>query len=203
MIPPDRLTAQLAFLAEIDKLKAIIRQTPLIDGSRRETDAEHSWHVAMMALMLAEHADEPVDAARVVKMLLVHDVVEIDAGDTFIYDDAGNADKAEREQRAADRLFGLLPADQGAELRALWDEFEARETADSRFAAAIDRFAPILNNHLSGGLSWQANGVQPDKVFIFNEPRIGGASKALWERTRAMVEESVGRGDFVVKGARV
>jgi len=196
----QRLEAQLAFLVEIDKMKSIIRHTPLMDRSRRETDAEHSWHIAVMALLLAEHADEPVDAVRVVKMLLIHDLVEIDAGDTFIYDIQGNADKAEREQKAADRIFGLLPADQGAELRALWEEFEARETADARFASAVDRFAPILSNHVSGGLSWQANKVQPEKVYSFNESRIGGASRRLWTRLKTMIKISEERGDFKDRG---
>jgi len=191
-----RLEKQLAFIAELDKMKGIIRHTPLMDASRRETDAEHSWHIAVMALLLAEHADEPVDAVKVMKMLLIHDVVEIDAGDTFIYDAVGNADKAEREQRAADRLFGLLPDDQAAEMRALWDEFEDRQTADARFAASIDRFQPILNNHLAGGGSWQANKVQPETVLSFNESRIGGASKRLWTRIKEMIHLSIARGDF-------
>lgn len=196
LTPEDRLERQLGFIAELDKMKGIIRHTPLMDASRRETDAEHSWHIAVMALLLAEHADEPVDAVKVMKMLLIHDVVEIDAGDTFIYDDKGNADKYEREQKAADRLFGLLPSDQEAELRALWEEFEARETPEARFAASIDRFQPILNNHLSGGGSWKANGVQPEKVLGFNESRIGGASKRLWARIREMIHLSMARGDF-------
>ncbi|OIR08068.1 5'-deoxynucleotidase YfbR [mine drainage metagenome] len=191
-----RLAAQLAFIAELDRMKSIIRHTPLMDASRRETDAEHSWHVAVMALLLAEHADEPVDALRVAKMLLIHDVVEIDAGDTFIYDDKGNADKAEREGRAADRLFGLLPPDQGAAFRALWDEFEARDSADARFAHAIDRFQPIMNNHLAGGGSWQANKVRPETVLRHSESRVAPISRRLWGRLRAMIETSMGRGDF-------
>lgn len=199
MTPEQRLDRQLAFIAEMDKMKGIVRQTPLVDRSRRETDAEHSWHIAVMALLLAEHADRPVDAAKVMRMLLIHDVVEIDAGDTFIYDAAGNADKREREQKAADRLFGLLPDDQNAALRALWEEFEAGETAEARFAASIDRFQPIMNNHLSGGGSWQANKVRPETVLSFNESRIGGASRRLWARIKAMIALSVGRGDFPPK----
>lgn len=199
MSSEERLDRQLAFIAELDKMKSIIRHTPLMDASRRETDAEHSWHIAVMALLLAEHADQPVDAVKVMKMLLIHDVVEIDAGDTFIYDVGGNADKAEREQKAADRLFGLLPDDQNAELRALWEEFEARETPEARFASSIDRFQPIMNNHLARGGSWQANKVQPETVLSFNESRIGGASKRLWTRIKEMVAISVGRGDFPSK----
>ena len=196
MIPEDRLEAQLAFLAEIDKMKSIIRQTPLIDRSRRETDAEHCWHVALMAALLAEHAEQPVDVGRVVKMLLIHDLVEIDAGDTFLYDAAANADKDAREQRAADRIFGLLPPDQAAEYRALWDEFEARQTADARYAAAIDRVQPIMNNHLSQGMCWQANKVQPERVFGMNERQVSNGSKRLWARLKAMIQRSVERGDF-------
>jgi len=191
-----RLDQQLTFIAEMDKMKAIIRHTPLVDGSRRETDAEHSWHIAVMALLLAEHADEPVDVVKVMKMLLIHDVVEIDAGDTFIYDAKGNEDKAERENQAADRLFGLLPDDQNAELRALWEEFEEHKSPEARFASSIDRFQPIMNNHLSGGGSWKANKVQPETVLTFNESRIGGASKRLWARMKQMIEISIGRGDF-------
>jgi putative hydrolase of HD superfamily len=196
MSDPQRLAAQIAFIAELDKLKTVLRQTPLIDGSRRETDAEHSWHAAMMALLLAEHADEAINPLRAAKMLLIHDVVEIDAGDTFIYDTVAQADQGAREQKAADRLFGMLPADQEAELRALWDEFEAKDTADARYAGAIDRFAPMLNNHLSGGLGWKANKVRPEQVFALNAPRIGAASASLWDYAKRMVEASVARGDF-------
>jgi len=147
-----RLARQLAFLVELDKLKTVLRRTSLIDRSRAENTAEHSWHIAVAAALLEEHAvGHGVDLLRVVKMLLNHDVVEIDAGDTFCYDAEANRDKLEREERAAERLFGLLPADQGAELRALWEEFEARETAEARYAAALDRIQPVLQNlHTEG-----------------------------------------------------
>lgn len=190
----DRLSQQLAFIAEIDKLKHILRQTWLLDSSRQENDAEHSWHIAVMALLLAEHADQPVDIARVVKMLLIHDVVEIDAGDTFIYDEAGHQDKEEREQRAADRLFGLLPPDQAAELRGLWDEFEARETPEARYAAAIDRLQPLMHNCLTEGKAWRAHGVTADKVLAMNGARIGAASAALWQAAEAMIRDAVEKG---------
>ena len=127
------------------------RRTTIVGGGRRENSAEHSWHLALFALVLAEHADEPVDVARVVTMLLLHDLVEVDAGDTFIYDEDGLASKAEREAAAADRLFGLLPDDQGTGLRALWEEFEARQTPDARFAAALDRLQPVLLNDANDG----------------------------------------------------
>lgn len=193
MSTADRLARQLAFIAELDKLKAVLRQTWLLDGSRQETDAEHSWHIAMMALVLAEHADEPVDAGHVVRMLLVHDIVEIDAGDTFIYDDAGHADKEAREQAAAARLFGMLPGEQGAELRALWDEFEARRTPEARFAAAVDRLQPLLHNYLTEGKAWRQHGVTADRVRTVNA-RIGEGSAALWEQARRLIDDAVAKG---------
>lgn len=197
---PDRLTRQLAFLAEIDRLKHILRQTWLLDSSRRENDAEHSWHIAVMALLLAEHAEAPVDLAKVIKMLLIHDVVEIDAGDTFIYDDAGHADKEEREQSAAKRIFGLLPPDQAAELRALWDEFEARETPDARYAAAIDRLQPLMHNYLTEGKAWRAHGVTADRVLAVNGERISAASQSLWRAAEQMITESVENGHLLPPG---
>ena len=142
----DRLQQQIAFLLEVDKLKQIFRQTYLLDETRKENDAEHSWHFAMFALILAEYAPEPVDILKVIKMALVHDLVEIDAGDTFLYDEAGNADKAEREAKAADRIFALLPEEQGGELRTLWEEFEEKKTPEAKFAGAMDRFQPFLHN---------------------------------------------------------
>jgi putative hydrolases of HD superfamily len=162
-----RLDEQIAFLLEIDRLKGVLRQTPIADGSRRENTAEHSWHLAMFAMVLAEHADEPVDVVRVMKMLLVHDLVEIDAGDTFVYAAADAAVAAEQdaaEQRAADRIFALLPHDQAKELRALWDEFESKSTADSRFAKSIDRLQPMLLNRVSGGGSWTAHAITADRT---------------------------------------
>lgn len=190
----DRLTAQIHFILEIDKMKTILRQNvPITQPHRQENDAEHSWHLAMMAVLLAEHADRPVDAARVVKMLLIHDLVEIDAGDTFIYDDAAHHDKEEREQRAADRIFGLLPADQRDELRALWDEFEARESDDARFAAALDRLQPVLLNHATKGGRWRQNGVTATKVL--NRTKIvADGSQALWELLQDRVTDAVEQG---------
>jgi len=138
------LKQQIEFVLELDRLKTILRQTEISDCSRRENTAEHSWHAALMALVLAEHSNEPVNAAHAAKMLLIHDVVEIDAGDTFLYDESGNEKKAELETQAADRIFGLLPEDQGKELRALWDEFEAAESAEAKYAKSIDRLAPCL-----------------------------------------------------------
>lgn len=163
-IGSGRLERQLRFLTEIDKAKLILRRTLLTDGSRRENDAEHSWHLAVMAAVLQEHAREPFSMERVLKMTLIHDLVEIYAGDTFAFDTAANAGKEDRETAAADRLFALLPPDQGQELRALWEEFDAMETADARYAAALDRLQPFLHNlctqgaHLGAGKSHAAAG---------------------------------------------
>ena len=163
----SRLEEQVAFLVEIDQLKSILRQTPIADGSRRENTAEHSWHLAMFAIVLAEHAPEPVDIARVITMLLIHDLVEIDAGDTFVYaatsPDVAAAQEA-AELVAAERIFSILPIDQGARLRALWDEFEAKETAESRFAKTIDRLQPMMLNQVSGGGSWRVHNITADKT---------------------------------------
>lgn len=190
---PERLARQLAFCLELDRAKAVERHNTLADGSRREGDAEHMWHVAVMAAVLAEHADEPVDAARVVLMLLLHDVVEIDAGDTLLYDEAGRAAAAAREAAGAARIFGLLPGDQGLALRRLWEEFEAGETADARFARAIDRLAPMLLNAAAGGSVWRAHGVTAAQV-AGNEARVAAASGALAAVARAVVDAAVADG---------
>ncbi|MBS1227388.1 MAG: 5-nucleotidase [Proteobacteria bacterium] len=159
-----RLEQQIAFIVEIDRLKTVLRQNYLADGSRRENTAEHSWHVSLMAMILSEHAAAPVDSARVLELLLVHDLVEIDAGDTFAYDSIGEQTKAAREQAAAERIFGLLPAAQAERLRAAWDEYEASETPEARFALSLDRLMPMIHNSLTEGRAWQANGVTADKV---------------------------------------
>ena len=153
-----RLDQQLRFTAEIDKMTSILRRTMLIDGSRRENDAEHSWHIAVMALIFSEYAKEPVDTARAAKMCVVHDLIEIYAGDTFAYDLEANKDKAEREATAADKLFAQLPPEQGAELRALWEEFDAMQTPDSKYAACMDRLQPFLHNTLTNGHTWVQSG---------------------------------------------
>lgn len=189
----DRLCDQVRFILEIDKLKGVLRRTYLVDGTRRENSAEHSWQVAVMAIVLAEHANEPVDAGRVARMLLVHDIVEVDAGDTFVYDTAGAESKAERERAAADRIFGLLPFDQRAELRALWEEFEAASTPDARFAAALDRMMPVLHNIHTGGRAWRENSVTADMVISRNS-RMAEGSVALWEYLRGEIEGAVERG---------
>ena len=165
-LPPQfrPLERQFAFILELDHLKGVLRRNSLLDRSRRENSAEHSWHVALMALVLSEFAAEPVDTSRVIELLLVHDLVEIDAGDTFAYDVQGATTQAQREQTAADRIFGLLPDDQAQGLRARWDEFDASETPEARFALALDRLMPMIHNALTEGSAWQEHGVKADQV---------------------------------------
>ena len=150
----NRLDQQLLFTAEIDKMTDVLRQTLLINKSRRENDAEHSWHIAVMAMLFSEYTIEPVDVGRAVQMCVVHDIVEIEAGDTFAYDAQGNIGKAAREKEAADKLFERLPADQGKMIRGLWEEFDAMETADAKYAACMDRLQPFLHNTLTDGHTW-------------------------------------------------
>lgn len=180
-----RLHQQLQFIVEIDKLKHVLRQTLLIDKSRRENDAEHSWHLAMMAMLLSEYAEAEVNLVRVLKMVLIHDLVEIDAGDTFCYDEQAIQTQADREKAAADRIFGLLPADQTSQLRSLWEEFEAKHSADARFATALDRLQPILHNYHTQGGTWKKAGVTIAKVrqriapIALGSPRLGEFAEAL------------------------
>jgi putative hydrolases of HD superfamily len=189
----DRLPQQIGFIVEIDKLKTVLRQTLLIDRSRRENTAEHSWHLAMMAITLADYADRPIDIGRVIRMLLVHDLVEIDAGDTFVYDVAANQDKAEREAAAAERIFGVLPSDQETELRSLWQEFEARTTPDAAFAAALDRLQPLLHNYHTEGSTWRQHGITVEQVVTLNRT-IANGSQRLWEYTERLIEDAAARG---------
>lgn len=194
MTSHSRLERQLAFILEIDKLKHILRKSRPIASDRFENDAEHTWHLAIMAMLLAEHANEPeLNLLKVIKMLLVHDIVEIDAGDTFAYDEQGLAGKYEREQVAAERLFGLLPADQRDECRQLWEEFEARETAEAKFAAAIDRLQPMLLNYENEGRSWNEHGITSDRVLERNR-HIADGSAELWRYAEAMIGRAVERG---------
>ncbi len=187
-----RLAEQIAFLVEIDQLKTIIRQNLIADGSRQENTAEHSWHLAMCALILAEHANEPVDIGKVVQMLLIHDLVEIDAGDTFVYASAEQlAAQDHIEQAAAERIFGLLPIDQGARLRALWEEFEAKETAEAKFAKAVDRVQPMLLNLASGGGSWERHGITADQPLALINKTVPPGSEVLANYARAVIQFSV------------
>lgn len=176
----ERLQQQFAFIQEIDKEKTIFRQTYLSDASRKENDAEHSWHMAVMAILLSEYANEKIDVLKTVSMILVHDLVEIYAGDTYAYDSASNSDKAEREIKAADKLFTLLPEDQRDKFRALWDEFEAGETPEAKFAMTMDRIQPLMLNNASGGRSWKEHGVKASQVYGRNMSTAQGA-EALWQ----------------------
>jgi 5'-deoxynucleotidase YfbR-like HD superfamily hydrolase len=189
----DRLSAQLAFLLEADRLKQIERRSLITGSRRRENTAEHSWHLALFALVLAEHADDDIDLARVVAMVVLHDLVEIDAGDTYAYDDAGYATKAAREQLAADRLFGLLPDDQATYLRGLWEEYETAESPDARFANALDRLQPVLLNHATDGETWATHGVTADRVRARNSV-IAKGSAGLWAAALARIDDAVAKG---------
>lgn len=190
----NRFSQQLAFLVEVDKMKNVLRQTLLADGSRRETDAEHSWHFALMALVLYEYCDDKrVNLNRVLKMALVHDLVEVYAGDTFAYDTQGNQDKAQRELLAADKLFALLPEDQGVEYRRLWEEFDAMESPDALYASAIDRLQPLINNLMTQGHTWKLGQVNSAQVFERMEP-IRRAAPDLWSFVEHSVEDSIQKG---------
>lgn len=193
LVPHSRLRQQFQFILEVEKLKQIIRRTPLLDGSRRENDAEHTWELTLMAMVLHEHANENVDLLRALKMLIIHDIVEIDAGDTFIYDDVGAVDQEEREIQAADRIFGILPKDQSLEFRALWDEFEARTTPEAQFARAMDRLQPLLHNFFTSGGTWHTPGVTASDVLDRKLP-ISHASDVLWEAVQRIITEGVERG---------
>lgn len=192
----QRLPRQMDFIRETDKSKQIIRQTYLADGSRKEDDAEHAWHLALMAMLMSEYANEPVDQLKVIKMVLIHDLVEIDAGDTYAYDDAGNSTKRERELKAADRIFNLLPPDQAAQLRALWDEFEANETPEARFALSLDKIQPLLLNDASNGNSWKEHGVKLSQVLKRNANTAGGSAK-LWDYAKSLIDKNVANGNLI------
>jgi putative hydrolase of HD superfamily len=189
----DRFEKQIGFIVEMDKLKRILRQTILTDHSRQETSAEHSWHLGVMALVLSEYAETGVDLLRVLKMVLVHDLVEIDAGDTYCYDRVETQDQVEREKKAADRLFGLLPEDQAGELRGLWEEFEARKTPEARFAAALDRLQPILQNYHTQGEMWKKNSISSRQVVRRNQP-IEDGSPLLWDYVLHLLDDAVKKG---------
>lgn len=185
----------MEFIVEMDKTKQIIRQTYLADGSRKENDAEHAWHLAMMAYLLQEYAEEEIDVTKTMIMVLIHDLVEIDAGDTYAYDEKGNLDKREREVKAADRIFPLLPSDQAEELRALWEEFEANQTPEAKFAHTLDNLQPLLLNDASGGKSWREHQVTLDKVLKRNQYTMQGSS-TLWDYAKACIDKNVEIGNI-------
>lgn len=186
----NRLNQQIEFIIEIDRLKQVLRQTLLIDASRRENSAEHSWHLAVMAVTLAEYAPPEVDIFHTIKMLLIHDLVEIDAGDTFCYDVKGNINKAQREAEAASRLFGFLPEAQGKELYLLWEEFEAAETPSAKFAVSLDRIQPLLHNQQTDGGTWLIHGITKYQVMKRIAPVETGAPE-LWPFVLKLIEDCV------------
>ncbi|WP_281633528.1 HD domain-containing protein [Flavobacterium luteolum] len=187
------LIDQIAFIKEIDKVKYIQRKTKLFNSDRCENDAEHSWHLALMAIVLAEHSNEPIDVLKVVKMVLIHDIVEIDAGDVFIYDTVKSHDKTDEERLAANRIFGLLPEKQAKELIAIWEEFEAGETNEAKFARSMDRLEPLLQNTSNNGGTWKEFGVKYDKVYE-KKSVIKNGSESLWNYAEGLINESVQKG---------
>jgi len=190
----NRFRQQIEFILEIDKLKNILRKTILMDRSRRENSAEHSWHIALTVLILSEYAkDSDVDLFRVMKILLIHDLIEIDAGDTYCYDDQGRQDQTRREKKAADRIFNLLPADQATTLRELWDEFEERKTPESKFANALDRLQPFLHNYFTEGQTWQENNIKSAQVKSRMRPVDAGAP-VLWNYVSSLIDDGVKKG---------
>lgn len=189
----SRLRDHLTFLIEVDQLKTILRASPLAAADRRENDAEHSWHLALMVMTLAEYADEPIDVGHTIKLVVVHDLVEIYAGDTPIYDTELGESQQEREEAAAERLFGILPEDSGRALRALWDEFEERKTPEARFAKAMDRLQPLLLNWMARGGTWRTPGVTADDVRS-RKKVIGEGSTALFEAAMHLIDEGERRG---------
>jgi putative hydrolase of HD superfamily len=196
--PALRLAQQIEFIAECDRLKEVFRQTINTTSRRAENDAEHSWHLCLCVVVLAEHANVPaLDLLHILKMLIVHDLVEIDAGDTFAYDTAAMANQHEREAHAADRIFGLLPPDQARDFRALWDEFEAKATPEARFATAVDRFQPMLLNCRTQGAAWNRHGVTHDRVVARNRHIADGCAE-LWRYAERMLQEVVDAGHLPV-----
>lgn len=197
MIETERFAKQIEFIAEIDKLKHVVRQSKLTDCSRQENDSEHSWHIATMALVLSEYSNElEISLLKVIKMLLIHDLVEIDAGDTFLYDEEGNSDRDKREKEAAARIFGLLPIDQAKELTEIWEEFEAMSTAEAKFARALDHLQPLILSYHNKGWSWKTHKVVKSQILESKEPMKEG-SKELWEYAKTLLLRAVEDGFLV------
>ncbi|HHU89645.1 MAG TPA: HD domain-containing protein [Clostridiaceae bacterium] len=194
----ERLKKQIQFILETDKIKNIFRMSKIHDGSRRENDAEHSWHLALMAFLLSEYSGEDIDILKVMKMCIIHDIVEIDAGDTFCYDAAAGLDKLEREQKAAKRIFGLLPEDQSTEFMELWQEFDAMETPEAKYAAALDRLQPVFLNYLNKGGTWQEHNVTKKQV-LQRIRHIEKAAPKLWEFVIRLIEDAVSKGFLAEK----
>ena len=195
----DRLQQQIQFIREIDNLKHVLRRTRLFNNSRFENDAEHSWHLALMAIALSEYSNEPIDLNRVIKMVLIHDITEIDAGDTFLYDDIRNSSTLQKEAEGVDRIFGLLPVEQKDEFIKIWQEFEKKETPESKFAAAIDRLEPLLQNYFTQGYTWKQHSIHKAQVVNKNEPIISKGSSVLWEFARDLIEKAASEGYLEIK----
>jgi putative hydrolase of HD superfamily len=194
----ERFKRQIEFIVEADKLKKVNRRTTLLDRSRQENSAEHSWHIALLVLILSEYAEnQNLNLLRVIKLLLIHDLVEIDAGDTYCYDEIGGQDQKRRETQAADRIFNILPTDQADSFRSLWDEYEARETPESRFAHALDRVQPFLHNYFTRGHTWQKYGIQKKQVVRRMQP-VNDGSAFLWEYVTSIIDDAVEKG-FLAK----
>lgn len=189
----EKLRKQMDFIIEIDKMKNIYRQTLVLHEDRAENDAEHSWHLAMMVMLLSEYANEPIDVLHTVKMVLIHDIVEVDAGDTYCYDKEGYKDKAEREEKAAQRLFGMLPEEQRNELYGLWREFEEFKTPESKFANAVDRCQPMTLNYKKGGISWKKHGIKSSQVYERNK-NIGQGSELIWQYMQEVLKDAEDKG---------
>ena len=190
-----RLEKQTQFIVEVDKVKNIFRQTYLSDGERKENDAEHSWHLALSAILLKEYVSEEVDLLKVITMVLIHDLVEIDAGDTYAYDSAGAKDKREREEKAADRIFSILPTEQGQYFRELWEEFEEYETEEAKYAHLLDNFQPMLLNDAAKGKSWSEHQVKKQQIYKRNE-RIEETSETIWGEMQRIVEKNIQLGNI-------
>lgn len=191
----DRLKQQMDFIMEVDKLKKVTRQSYISDGSRKENDTEHSWSLAMMCMVLHEYANERIDILKTMNMVLIHDIVEIDAGDTYAYDASGNATKREREVKAAERIFHLLPDDQARYMRNLWEEFEEAKTAEARFALTLDKVQPVMLNDATGGKAWREHEVKESQIRKRNETTHLG-SEEIWEYCRALIEKNLDSGNI-------
>lgn len=189
----ERLKKDMEFIVELDKMKSIIRQTSIIGQDKREDDAQHSWHISVMAMILSEYSNENINVCKVIKMLLIHDLVELFAGDTFCYDKIGNEDKEDRELAAADKIYGMLDEDKGKELRALWDEFEERKTPEALFAASMDRLQPILSNYHNNGGTWKKYDVSQSQIYERVAP-IKESSNDLWQFVDNLLQDAYSRG---------
>lgn len=189
-IKDEKLQKQIKFAIVIDEMKNIFRRNLIIDGSRRENDAEHSWNLAMLAMLFEEYSTEKIDLEKVLKIALVHDLVEVYAGDTFAYDSKGNEDKLQREIESADKLFGILDPAQGAEIRALWDEFEAKETPESKYANAIDRIQPLINNYMTNGHTWKEGDVHAPQIYKRMDI-IRTTTPDLWQIVEGIISTSI------------